>query len=776
MRKINFFLFSFCALLFFLLSTGVGLSQNEDQLIVVDQANLFGSQKTIVEESATRLINLGADVRVRTINTYSPFANLDLYEEQLERESPSWLGQGGERKNNLIVLIIALGERKTGLYYGSQWEGVLGDKWLRVQTEIMNPRFASGDYAGGVVKGLEEIQRLIQGGGTPPTATPSGSGSSAWVAIILLAVVLFFIGVILFSAFRKKSAQRQAIRQKAILAKQGAASGINELNETVQLLEIKVERMSEILSPEEFEPLKESFTKTKLLISQSSEAYSQLSHSAGDPENPKLGLEELEVIQGAYQQILENLGKAKEGIRALEERISGFQKAVENFPGKIAQIQEDIERVSQKQAQVESTGMKAIQSAQLISKAREAFQQSKELFSGKQLGEAIKQAEIASENVKLAFQSLEDLPKRKAEAEASLSSLERRVEKIKELVEKGRTAFEEISLKYSVSSWEAIRGNGTEAENRIDWTLDALEDAREAISLEHQDWEKALQLAKQGNSWLDEAESFMKSIFELKSNLENAERDAPREVEAARSDIQKAWEYINRYDEDIREDLEEELREAEIILEKATVELQSTSPDYYQVCKLARQANEAADKILLQARSEHENAERLRAKFSSARRDAYSKISMAQEYIQDHNSVVGNEPRSRLNRAMEFLRKADASSPSGEELNSAIDLLLQAEQEAEQAFNLARRYAEQYEEGPFSSTRRSGDSRLPPIVIFPSGGSSKSSWGTRRSSRSGGSVRRSGGGSTSWGSRGGGSTSWGSRGGSSRGGGGSTGW
>ncbi|MCR4429376.1 MAG: hypothetical protein NUV68_08620, partial [Caldiserica bacterium] len=276
-------------------------------------------------------------------------------------------------------------------------------------------------------------------------------------AIILLVIVLLVVGVILFSAFRKKSSQKQALRQKALLAKQGAASGINELNEALQLLEIKVERMGELLSPEEFQPLKESFAKTKLLISQSSEAYSQLSHSAGDPENPKLGSEELEVVQGAYQQILDNLGKARESIREIEDKILQVQKVMESFPGKVSQTQAAIEEVSLKQAQVEGSGMKAVQPGQLIAKAREALEQSQALFSRKQFMEALKQVELAGENARLASQALDELPKRKVEAEAALSSLRARVGRVQEVIEKGRIVFEEISRKYSESSWEAIR-------------------------------------------------------------------------------------------------------------------------------------------------------------------------------------------------------------------------------------------------------------------------------------------------------------------------------
>lgn len=123
-----------------------------DQTAVIDDANIFGNRTGEVETAAAKLMSKGADIRVRTILTYGTFANLDQYEAQLEQRSPSWLGQNGDRKNNLIVLIISTQERQTGLYYGSIWDSILRSNWLRIQTDIMNPLFRDGDYVTGTIR------------------------------------------------------------------------------------------------------------------------------------------------------------------------------------------------------------------------------------------------------------------------------------------------------------------------------------------------------------------------------------------------------------------------------------------------------------------------------------------------------------------------------------------------------------------------------------------------------------------------------------------------
>ncbi|MBP1706677.1 MAG: hypothetical protein H6Q39_401, partial [Chloroflexi bacterium] len=246
-------------------------AQSADQTLVIDDAQIFGDKIKDVEAAASQLLVRGADIRVRTILTYGSAANLDQYEERLEQRSPSWLGADGNLKNNLIVLIVSLEERQMGIYYGSSWNSLLEPNWKRIQTDIMGPRFQDGDYAGGVISGLEEILRLIQTKSPstttsevqPPATSQPGGGSSNWwiIPVVIIVIIGLIVGWLLIRNYRKNQAKVATARQKALLAKQGAASGINELIETLQLLEIKVNVTADKVVPEEGAAFKNNLEK-----------------------------------------------------------------------------------------------------------------------------------------------------------------------------------------------------------------------------------------------------------------------------------------------------------------------------------------------------------------------------------------------------------------------------------------------------------------------------------------------------------------------------------
>ena len=764
MRKAIFFLVCISTFAFLSVLPATGLTQSLDQVVVLDDASIFGTRIGEVEAAASRLMSEGGDVRVRTILTYGAAGNLDQYEAQLEQQSPSWLGQDDDRKSNLIVLIISLQEGQTGLYYGAYWDDVLGDEWLRIQTDIINPLLRNGDYAGGATKGLEEIQQLVAG---------NEQSSSRWwiVPVIIVVIVGSIIGLVLYMSYRKKRTRQAAARQKAMLAKQAAASGINELIETTQMLEIKVNVTAEKVGPDEAALLKEGLETARSLINQSSQTYSELSHSAGDPENPRLGEAELGAIEPEYQKILGNLRQARAAIEGVEERIAAVQQTIDGFPKKVAEVSAAIEDAVRKQDELKGLGFASTYPAELVAKGRNTLEQAQDLVSKKRISEGMKYVTLAGDQIEQAIRAADELPQKKLEAGEAIPALLSRIEQVKEEINKGRGIFEGLSQEYAESNWESIRGNGTEAENRVNWALDALNDARSAAAMEQQEWHKALELVEKGNVWLTEAESLMKSVSELQANLTAERQDTPNEIAAAQSDVTKAWEYINRYDEDIRESLEDDLRTAERKTELATEELKQEKPDYFKAGKLARESNEAADRILIQARDEHEAAERLRAKAAGVRRDASAKVSIAKMYIEVHHPVVASEARNYLINAVEALRRADAAT----DVNAQISLALEAEAAADQAYALAQRDVD-------STTRNIPNMGMPtrttiPTILIPPGGHSPGgypSWGSRRNSGSGSgnTIRRGGGGSSSWGSKGGRSGG----GGASRRGGGSTGW
>ena len=166
---------------------------------------------------------------------------------------------------------------------------------------------------------------------------------------------------------------------------------------------------------------------------------------------------------------------------------------------------------------------------------------------------------------------------------------------------------------------------------------------------------------------------------------------------------------------------------------------------------MARQANESADKILIQARGEHEAAERLRSKAGSVRRDAATRVSIARQYIEDHNPVVRSEARTQLMTAVDQLRQAETAV----DIDSQIRLASNAESAAERAYSLAQSDVRSTNINVFVPPVIRSPVFRPPVFPPPANPAPRPSpgpinWG---SSRPGGSGGGSGGGSTGWSTR-----------------------
>ena len=266
-------------------------------------------------------------------------------------------------------------------------------------------------------------------------------------------------------------------------------------------------------------------------------------------------------------------------------------------------------------------------------------------------------------------------------------------------------------------------------------------------SMENQKWDEAKELVKEIGRRLTEAQSLMRSIIVLEQNINTAKRDAPKELADAQADIEKAWAYILEHDDDIAEEREQELKKAEIKLNVAEEEFGRKKPDYLEMVKLARQANEAADNILVAARSEHEAMERLRQKAAGSVRGAKAAYSRAKEYIEDHKDDVKSQAREDLKNAGAYLQGIDKVG----DLDRRIALAGKAERCGEDAYKRAK----------------SNVSDASPSVSFPStpsyrNTSSRSSSSNFGGSRSWGSSSARVGGSRSIGSsvRVGGSRKW----------------
>jgi hypothetical protein len=150
-----------------------------------------------VSAAATSLAGaLGADVHVRAEGPVD--GGLDARMAQLQAQCPTWVA-GPDRAPNLVVVMYSSAGREASVFYGAGQADALELRWEHA-VDTMGPRFAAGDYTGGVLTGLDAL-----GADPPATYTPTfsptryddvGAGTSSagvppfiWIGLVVLVVV-----------------------------------------------------------------------------------------------------------------------------------------------------------------------------------------------------------------------------------------------------------------------------------------------------------------------------------------------------------------------------------------------------------------------------------------------------------------------------------------------------------------------------------------------------------------------------------------------------------
>jgi uncharacterized membrane protein YgcG len=277
---------------------------------ILDQARVLNVAH--VETAAQALNAAGADVRVWTFDRVMG-GNLDLMKALQQGVCRSWQASDGGMKNNLIVLMVAVKDRKVGLYYGDQWKPALDAQWnARVVSDEMKPRFRDGDYTGGFVAGLGEIQKLIESR-TNVTASPyvvvqqqaaptDLKGVQHILLLIMLAggVCLAILAAFLIYDDRKKRRESAAAsHQKAVIIEQQVVSLISKLSTDLASYSILTEDKGRV-------------ARVKAIIDGASSAYANLKQSStADPSQEGLTSGEYLSIAQSYGSILEDLQRAE---------------------------------------------------------------------------------------------------------------------------------------------------------------------------------------------------------------------------------------------------------------------------------------------------------------------------------------------------------------------------------------------------------------------------------------------------------------------------------
>jgi uncharacterized protein len=102
-------------------------------------------------------------------------------------------GVGNAGKNNGIIILVALGDRKISIQTGYGLEGVLPDIYAkRIIENDIKPYFKSGDYYAGLESGTDAIIKYTKGEykNDKPKTKKGGGIPSAFIILIIIIVIV----------------------------------------------------------------------------------------------------------------------------------------------------------------------------------------------------------------------------------------------------------------------------------------------------------------------------------------------------------------------------------------------------------------------------------------------------------------------------------------------------------------------------------------------------------------------------------------------------------
>jgi chromosome segregation ATPase len=233
---------------------------------------------------------------------------------------------------------------------------------------------------------------------------------------------------------------------------------------------------------------------------------------------------------------------------------------------------------------------------------------------------------------------------------AALNELRKAGEEIKAFIAQGAAAFDKVD-EYAESSWQDIRGNGTEAQHAAD---DAYAMWQEASALNAvapdspQDFQRAHDLIAEANASLGRARDDISAILERLKHLEESRTISQDEIAAAERDLVLGRDFIRRYDPDITPSPDLLLREAAKLLADAKREIAQRKPNWINVVRMAREANDRADRALAEARSQEEAMGARRQRARTLAQQAEASLSRAANFLGVHRDDLGRDSQGLL--------------------------------------------------------------------------------------------------------------------------------
>jgi uncharacterized protein len=161
---------------------------------VVDAADLLSADEEVILDNKIRALKdkSGHQVNIATVPSLEGY-DISDYGNRLFR----FWKLGDKTANDGVLLLIAPNERKVRIEVGYGLEGDMTDA---ISSVIINhdmiPRFKTGDWSGGLVLGVDDVEKVIGGDGSQiveRVQNQSAPDITNWIPIIIFIIIVFII-------------------------------------------------------------------------------------------------------------------------------------------------------------------------------------------------------------------------------------------------------------------------------------------------------------------------------------------------------------------------------------------------------------------------------------------------------------------------------------------------------------------------------------------------------------------------------------------------------
>jgi uncharacterized protein len=157
-----------------------------DQTVTLSDSEIASLDATLKEFEARK----GSQIAVLIVPTTAP----EAIEQYSIRVAEAWK-IGRKKIDDGAILVVAKNDRKLRIEVGYGLEGALNDVTAkRIIDEIITPKFRSGDFAGGISSGVDQIIRVVDGEALPAQQRQNSSFLShidPFNPFVLVAVLVF---------------------------------------------------------------------------------------------------------------------------------------------------------------------------------------------------------------------------------------------------------------------------------------------------------------------------------------------------------------------------------------------------------------------------------------------------------------------------------------------------------------------------------------------------------------------------------------------------------